>query len=549
MMALPPGGPSGRCSAGKVMASRGGGASGQRGGRAGLLVALLLAAACSAAPPRPTSGGAAENRAAAPGAAAAAPAGPSRLTIVLATPITSHNPYAQSGGDVTTAWSSVFQGLVRLNADDKSYEPLAAERWEVVAPTTWRFYLRRAARFSDGSALTAADVQHSLVDRALGDQESVKRSTISNVVGATAIDDYTVDVTTRAPDATILLALSSIPITSKAQYDALGKQAADRRPVSAGPYTLQDLVPDQRMVLAKNPHYWGDVATAPDEVIIRWMKEPVVALTAALGGEVDMTTPLPPNLIASLGGNVRAQEVPSGVIYFLGLGAVGPLTDKRVRQAISYAVDKDGIITNILKDQAQRLDGPLLASSIGYSADLTPIYTYDPARARQLLAEAGFAGGFSLDLHHPVGRYTNDVDIAAAIAAQLGQVGIQVTLKPTDSATFLTQTRNGAYPSFLYGAASVEEPNRYLVQFFRSGAGRYLSGWQNDDVDRLLDAETAEFDLSRRAAVMRELQSRLNDEAPAVPLLSFTNTLGLANRWQWEPRYGSVIYFDTFRRR
>src|SRR5438552_2398456 len=88
-------------------------------------------------------------------------------------------------------------------------------RWQsaVVAPTTWRFYLRRAARFSDGSPLTAADVQHSLVDRALGDQESVKRSTISNVVGATAIDDYTVDVTTRAPDATLLLALSSIPIT------------------------------------------------------------------------------------------------------------------------------------------------------------------------------------------------------------------------------------------------------------------------------------------------------------------------------------------------
>jgi peptide/nickel transport system substrate-binding protein len=526
------------------MASRGGGAPGRRGRWAGLVLALLLAAACSA-PPRPTSGVAAEDRAAAPGAAAA-PAGPTRLTIVLATPITSHNAYAQSGGDVTTAWSSVFQGLVRLNADDKSYEPLAAERWEVVAPTTWRFYLRRAARFSDGSPLTAADVQHSLVERALGDPESVKRSTISNVTGAAVVDDYTVDVTTKTPDATILLALSSIPITSKAQYDAVGKQAADRRPISAGPYTLQDLVPDQRMVLAKSPHYWGDVAAAPDEVVIRWMKEPVVALTAALGGEVDMTTPLPPNLIASLGGSVRALEVPSGVIYFLGLGAVGPLTDKRVRQAIGYAVDKDTIIANILKGQARRLDGPLLASSIGYSADLAPIYTPDPARARQLLAEAGFAGGFPLDLHHPVGRYTNDVDIAAAVAAQLGQVGIQVTLKPTDSATFLTQTRNGAYPSFLYGAASVEEPNRYLVQFFRSGAGRYLSGWQNDDVDRLLDVETAEFDLARRAAIMRDLQSRLNEEAPAVPLLSFTNTIGLSNRWQWEPRYGSVIYFDSF---
>src|SRR5260370_1367606 len=119
-----------------------------------------------------------------------------------------------------------------------------------------------------------------------------------------------------------------------AQLDSHHQQGALRRPGQAGgrsapdqrrPVHASDLVPDQRMVLAKNPHYWGEVATAPDEVIIRWMKEPVVALTAALGGEVDMTTPLPPNLIASLGGNVRALEVPSGVIYFLGLGAVGPL--------------------------------------------------------------------------------------------------------------------------------------------------------------------------------------------------------------------------------
>jgi peptide/nickel transport system substrate-binding protein len=417
----------------------------------------------------------------------------------------------------------------------------------VLEPTRWRFHLREA-RFSDGSPLTAADIRHSIVERALNDPDSTRRSSISTVQDAVVVDERTVDVITKVPDAMLLQQLGTIPMTSKALYDRVGKQAADRAPVSAGPYTLHELVPDQRMVLRKNPHYWGDVASAPDEVLIRWIKESMVGLTALLSGEVDMSAPLPPNLIPQLTGNVRPRQVPSGVMYFMGLGAVGPLAHKQVRQAINHAVDKDAIIAGILQGNAKRVDGPLIETSIGYAPDVTPSYKYDPARAQQLLQEAGYPNGFAMELYHPVGRYTNDVDIAAALGAQLGQVGIQVSLRPTETSTFLTQSLAGAYPAFLYGAGAIDDPNRYLLQFFRS-SGRALSGFHDDEVDRLIDAQTAEFDVGKRTALMRELQARMNEAAPAVWILSFVNTHGLSNRWEWERKHSNTIFFDMIRAR
>jgi peptide/nickel transport system substrate-binding protein len=235
-------------------------------------------------------------------------------------------------------------------------------------------------------------------------------------------------------------------------------------------------------------------------------------------------------------------------MYFMGLGAVGPLANKQVRQAINHAVDKEGIISGILKGNAKRTDGALIETSIGFVPDVMPVYAYDPARARQLLQEAGFPSGFAMELYHPVGRYTNDVDIAAALAAQLGQVGIQVSLRPTETSTFLTQSLAGAYPAFLYGAGAIDDPNRYLLQFFRSSA-RALSGFHDPEVDRLIDAQTAEFDRDKRTALMRELQARLNEEAPAVWLLSFVNTHGLSNRWEWERKHSNTIFFDMIRAR
>jgi peptide/nickel transport system substrate-binding protein len=516
----------------------------------GLLALALLLAACAPQAPRPATGPATADPAASKPAAAAAPAtSPGRFTIVLVTPLTNHNPYSQSGTEINIARQGVFEGLARRNAIERTYEPLVAERWEVLNPTTWRFHIRPGIRFSDGSPLTAADVRHSLIERALNDPDSNRKSSIVTVEDAVVVDDLTLDVTTKVPDAALLATLTNNPTTSKALYDRVGKEAADRQPISAGPYVQHEFVPDQRMVLRKNPHYWGNIASAPDEIVVRWIKEPLVGLTALQSGEVDMTGALPPNLAPQLTGSVRPQSLPSGVIYFMGIAPIGPLGNKLVRQAINHAVDKDAMIEGILKGQGKRVDGALLETATGYAPDFTPKYAYDPARARELLAQAGYPNGFQTELVHPIGRYMGDVDIAAVIAAQLGQVGIQVALKPTETSTYLAQTRSGTFPLFLYGSGDVDEPNRYLLQFFRSGATRLLGGWQSAEVDRIIDAETAEFDPARRAALLGQLQAALNEEAPFVPLLTFTTTVGLSNRWNWDNRFGSSIHWDTFSRR
>lgn len=131
---------------------------------------------------------------------------------MLVTPLTSHNPYAQSGTEINVARQGVFEGLARRNAVERAYEPLVAERWEVLSPTTWRFHVRPGIRFSDGSPLTAADVRHSLIERGLNDPDSNRKSSIVTVEDATVVDDLTLDVTTKVPDAALLSTVATMPI-------------------------------------------------------------------------------------------------------------------------------------------------------------------------------------------------------------------------------------------------------------------------------------------------------------------------------------------------
>lgn len=516
------------------------------------VLGLMLALACAPAqpPPSPQSAAAAQSTTPAPQSAApaapAAPAGPTRFTLALTDPITSFNSYSQSGGQYHTVWRSIFEALIRLNGRDKTFEPLVAERWEILGPTTWRFYLRQNARFSDGSPVTAADVKHS-IDRALTDPETAQGPDMAKIQSATIVDDYTIDIQTKQPDAVLLEEIRTAGITSKAQYDRLGKEAADRQPISAGPYTLHELIPSERMVLKKNPYYWGDNRDAPDEVVIRWIREPEVRLTALLNGEVDMTAPLPPHLVPRLTGDTRAQVAPSAQLLFLGMTPSGPFANLLVRQAIAHAIDKDAIVQGILRGQARQADGPLPFSALGYAADITPTYPYDPARSRQLLAQAGLPAGFQTELYTPIGRYANDVEIANAIAAMLGQVGIQATVRSVETTTFLAQQRQGAYPFYLVGGGGIVDPSRHLQAWFRSGASRFLGGWSDPQVDELLDAQAAEFDPAKRAAILRDLQGKLNAELPIVPLLSFLDAYGISNRFEWNDKNLPFIHFDQIK--
>ncbi len=517
-----------------------------RPGRAlAALVALcaLLAACARAQRPAP----AASEAGAAPalGAAASAPAstGPSRLTIGYTVDITgAPDPFAHTGSTEYARWFHIFEPLVRYDEQAGAWAPLLAESWTTPDPTTWVFKLRPGVQFHDGTPLTADDVVFSY-RRRVEDKDSKQAAVLGGVQSVEAVDAATVRITTKEPDASFLSRADTSIILSKAQYDRLGPEAAVKQPLGTGPYTFKEYVPGQRLVVAKNPHYWGAPPTW-DEVIFRSIPEDEARVNALLNGEVDVIANLPIQSIERVNGSGRASAV--GVrgsrIMFVALNPIiEPLKSLQVRQAIAHAIDKEALIHGILQDHAYRLDGPLGPGMVGYAPDLGPRYDYDPAKAKQLLAQAGYADGFDVDFYTTVNRFPKDKEIATAIVNMLNQVGIRAKLQLPEFATYIAQFGRGEYAAYYVGRGDVTDPSEYLQQYFRTGVTKRIN-FSDPEVDRLLVAQARELDPAKRTALLRDAQTKILEQVPVVFLYQYQDIYGASSRVEFAPRMNEMIF-------
>src|SRR5581483_7291113 len=259
------------------------------------VIALIALACAPSSQPTPKPGA----QAAPAGQAASAPAassGPTRVTIGVTETIESQNPYADSIALGYGIWCEVLGCLVGLVPGTADYAPALAEKWEVENPTTWVFHLRQNARWHDGSPFTSADVVHS-INRIKNDRDSKQKQNVAPVADVQAVDDYTVKIITKEPTASLLSYFADLLIiTSKAQYDQYGPDGINNvAPVGTGPYVFKELVPNQRMVVAKNTNWWGGPVDGPDEVVYRIMREQEVRVTALLNGEIQIAQFIPPH--------------------------------------------------------------------------------------------------------------------------------------------------------------------------------------------------------------------------------------------------------------
>jgi peptide/nickel transport system substrate-binding protein len=338
--------------------------------------------------------------------------------------------------------------------------------------------------------------------------------------------------------------LSRRVIVNKAHYERLGKDAAIRQPNGTGPFTFKEFVPAQRLVLAKNPTYWGPHQPAWDEVIFRNVPEDEARVSALLNGEVDLIANLPYQSVTRVNGSGRARAV--GVrgsrIMFVALSPiVEPLKSPLVRRAVAHAIDKDALIQGILQGHAYRLDTPIGPGMLGYDGDIGPRYDYDPERAKQLLAQAGYASGFDLDFYTTVNRFPNDKEIATALVSMLNAVGIRARLQLPEFATYMRQFMAGDYAAYYVGRGNVVDPSEFLQQYFRTGVTKRIQ-FSDPEVDRLLVAQAREFDRPTRLNLLRQAQVKILEEAPAVFLFQYEDTYGLANRIEYNPPMDEQIF-------
>lgn len=467
---------------------------------------------------------------------------PKVLTVALPDDLEGMDPYGHSTANIYARFMHIYDTLVWRDPASGEWQPYVAESWSNPDENTWEFKLRQDVKFEDGTPLTAEDVAYSF-QWSVDDPNSKQADVLSNVDKIEATDKYTFTLHTKSPDAAMISRLDNAVIVSKAYYEKLGPDEASKKPMGSGPYRFKEWIPGERMVIEKKPSYWGPFKPVWDEVVFRPIPEAAARVTALQNGEVDVATMLPPQFVDQLNSsdNTRVEPVRGLRMMFIGLNPIiEPLKNVKVRQAIQYAIDRSAITDGVLQGHAFPLDGPLAPGMYSYDENLEPKYDYDPQKAKQMLADAGYPDGFDVDFYTPVDHYVKDKDVSTAIVQMLGEIGIRATLKTPEWATFSDEYGEGIYPMYLIGRGSVTDPAEYLHQYFETGVTKRLL-FSDPALDKLLQDSDKQFDREKRKGLLHQAQELLMKDSPAVFIYQYEDSYGVSNKINFTPRSDEYV--------
>lgn len=445
-----------------------------------------------------------------------------QVTIGVTETIASYNPYADSISMGYAIWCQVYGCLGIYNYEKGDYVGMLVDRWEVdkADKNVWTFHLKRGLkRQNDGVEFTSADVVHS-IDRINNDPQSKQKQNTSPIKETVALDKYTVKIVTKEPTASLLeYIFDRVIISAKDLYDKHGAREVDRKfPLGWGPYKLKELVIGQRIVLEKDTSHPDVKPQHPDTLIFSIMREAEQRVTALINNEIQIAQFIPPHLAerVSRAANAELHPASSVEIMFLAMSPkYKPWDNLKLRQAVCYAIDRDLIIKNVLKGQADRLDGPIGPGQYGYDAEYTKknlTIAYDPAKARELVKASGYNNEV-VYLDAPVGRYINDKELTEAMVPMLNAVGINARLRTPEWATLWADVQKGKTPFYYMGRGSVVDPSVALSQYFETNGSPRI-GISDPEIDRTLAAERVTFDPVERKKALNFAFKAIEDAAP-----------------------------------
>ena len=473
-----------------------------------------------------------------------------QVTVGVTETIASFNPYADSISMGYAIWCQVYGCLGLYDYEKQDYVGTLAERWEIDKndKNIWTFHLRRGVkRQNDGKELTAEDVVHS-VNRIDTDPQSKQKQNTSPIKEIVALDKYTVKIVTKQPTASLLEYLfDRVMISGKDLYEKHGARDADRRyPWGWGPYKLKELVIGQRIVLEKDNNHPDVKPENPDTLIFTIMREAEQRVTALLNNEIQIAQFIPPHLAERVSQASNARPVPGGSveIMFLAMSPkYKPWDNVMLRQAVCHAIDRDMIIKNVLKSQADRLDGPIGSGQYGFDPEFASknlTMTYDPARARELVKASGYRNE-PVFLDTPVGRYINDKEVTEAMIPMLQAVGINARLRTPEWATLWSDVQRGRTPFYYMGRGSVVDPSVALSQYFETNGSPRI-GISDPNIDKTLAAERVTFDPAERRTALNAAFKAIVDAAPACFLWRHHMLYGESRNIEHKPEPSGRIF-------
>lgn len=427
---------------------------------------------------------------------------------------------------------SVFDSLVRRNADG-THEPRLALSWEQVEPTRWRFKLRDGVTFTNGEKFDAAAVKFNFERMNIAPFNG--ESQLWPQTGLTAIeiiDPLTLDLVTSAPTINMLYWLEEAFIGAPAYLKDTPADVVGAKPIGSGPYVVTEWKQGDRVVLKANPEHWNGEPAIKD-VIFRDIPELSSRINELKAGSVDIAVGLTPDTAAD------ANSDKSKVVSVAGLrkmhmgiscNGIEPLKDKRVRQALNYAVDVKTMVDTLVGGQTKPIVS--VVNPPNNNPDLKP-FDYDPEKAKALLAEAGFT-----DFEIPIayGRYPAAKEASETIAAYLEAIGLKPKIEAYEPGKFSEMIRSKAFKGiYFYGWASLINPSVELV-ILTSDAVDNSSAYNNPEFDALVKKASVTLDDAERQKLLTAAETLVWDDCPWIYLWYLPAIYGVSNRLDFPVR-------------
>jgi peptide/nickel transport system substrate-binding protein len=479
--------------------------------------------------------------------AAPADAQPTQITIAQPAEATTMDPGRSTQVLTVNYFYNLYDSLTRWDTT-LQLQPGLATSWKSLNDTTWEFRLRPGVKFHDGSPLSAEDVR-ATIERNLVPGKTVVTAGFITIESVQVVNATTVRVVTRKPDPLLpvrMAQMGSQILPARFTTDDGARELA-RRPIGSGAYRFVEWVKDERLVMEANRDWWGWEGRPPaiDRVVWKAIPEDFPRLVALEKGEADIVTSLPPDRIKSVaeGRNTRVLSIPSTRTVEFNINATQPpLSDKRVRQAMHYAVDVPAIIRSLFAGLGKPLAGGLANTDFGYNAALKP-YPYDPARARALLAEAGNPGGIDVTLHAGMGTMVNDKQLVEVIADMWSKVGIRAKVAMMEMGARQRMVNERALPPgglLLINVQSTlldADGSLWRILHPTGLGGRYWAGSQpGHRFHEVMEQARYTLDARKRKALYAEATQIIDDEKPWLELFQEVIVYGTSKRVTFRPR-------------
>jgi peptide/nickel transport system substrate-binding protein len=459
------------------------------------------------------------------------------------------DPHAQNEGPTHTLAHQIYEPLLQRDMAGQ-ITPGLATSWTALAdnPNVWRFTLRKGVKFHDGADFTADDAVYSF-KRAMMPTSAMKEL-LTSVKDIRKVDDHTIDMETNGPNPLLINNLTNLFMMDSGWTESNGASApqdvaggettfASQNTNGTGAFVLASRTPDQKTVLKANPAYWGK-GTFPlevSEIVYTPIQSAATRVAALLSGEVDFIQDVPVQDLKRVGNQSGLKVVTAAQnrVIFFGMNSglddlktdnvdgKNPFADVRVRRAMNIAINRDAIKKVVMREQSSPTNVIMPPFVNGWTAALDKIPAHDVAAAKKLLADAGYADGFSVTLNCPNDRYINDEAICLAAVGMFGQIGIKVNLDAKPKAQHFPLIKNKTTEFYMLGWGVPTFDSHYIFNFLVHATTENRGSWNNTGYDNaavndMIVSLESETDLAVRDATIGKIWAQVQEDQLYLPI-------------------------------